>query len=76
MKNDPEYIKRLKRLSKKDREALLFGNWDIFEGQYFTEWNRDIHVISPFEIPKEWRRYFVMDYVKNIHREYLEARTS
>ena len=62
MKNDPEYIKRLKRLSKKDREALLFGNWDIFEGQYFTEWNRDIHVISPFEIPKEWRRYFVMDY--------------
>ncbi|MBE6911863.1 MAG: hypothetical protein E7473_05000 [Ruminococcaceae bacterium] len=62
MKNDPEYIKRLKRLSKKDREALLFGNWDIFEGQYFTEWNRDVHVISPFEIPKEWRRYFVMDY--------------
>ncbi|MBQ6846453.1 MAG: phage terminase large subunit [Oscillospiraceae bacterium] len=62
MKNDPEYIERLKRLSKKDREALLFGNWDIFEGQYFTEWNRDVHVISPFEIPKEWRRYFVMDY--------------
>ncbi|MBQ7120359.1 MAG: phage terminase large subunit [Oscillospiraceae bacterium] len=62
MKNDPEYIERLKRLSKKDREALLFGNWDIFEGQYFTEWNRKVHVISPFEIPKEWRRYFVMDY--------------
>ena len=62
MKNDPGYIKRLKRLSKKDREALLYGNWDIFEGQYFTEWNREVHVLNPFEIPKDWRRYFVMDY--------------
>jgi len=62
MKSDPGYIKRLEKLSRKDKEALLYGNWDIFEGQYFTEWNRDIHVINPFEIPKEWRRYFVMDY--------------
>ena len=62
MKNDPGYIKRLQRLSKKDKEALLYGNWDIFEGQYFTEWNRELHVLQPFEIPKDWRRYFVMDY--------------
>ena len=62
MKADPGYITRLEKLSKKDREALLFGNWDIFDGQYFTEWNREIHVVRPFEIPKEWRRYFVMDY--------------
>ncbi len=62
MKSDPGYIERLKKLSKKDREALLEGNWDIFEGQYFTEWNRDIHVIEPFVIPPSWRRYFVMDY--------------
>ncbi len=61
-KADPGYVKRLEKLSKKDREALLHGNWDIFDGQYFTEWNRDVHVISPFEIPKDWRRYFVMDY--------------
>ncbi len=62
MKKDPGYIKRLEKLSGKDKEALLYGNWDIFEGQYFTEWRREIHVIEPFEIPKEWRRYFVMDY--------------
>ncbi len=62
MKSDPSYIKRLEKLSKKDREALLHGNWDIFEGQYFTEWNREIHVINPFEIPDHWRRYFAMDY--------------
>ncbi len=62
MRADPGYVKRLEKLSSKDREALLYGNWDIFDGQYFTEWNRDVHVISPFEIPKDWRRYFVMDY--------------
>lgn len=62
MKADPQYAERLKKLSKKDREALLCGNWDIFDGQYFTEWNRDVHVMRPFEIPKSWRRYFVMDY--------------
>lgn len=62
MKNDPGYVERLKKLSEKDKQALLYGNWDIFDGQYFTEWKRDIHVISPFEIPQHWRRYFVMDY--------------
>jgi len=62
MKHDPGYVERLKKLSKKDREALLEGNWDIFDGQYFTEWNRDVHVMEPFVIPDSWRRYFVMDY--------------
>ena len=62
MESDPDYVKRLEKLSEKDKQALLYGNWDIFDGQYFTEWKRDIHVISPFEIPKHWRRYFVMDY--------------
>ncbi|MBE6965816.1 MAG: hypothetical protein E7441_07270 [Ruminococcaceae bacterium] len=62
MESDPGYVKRLEKLSEKDKQALLYGNWDIFDGQYFTEWNRKVHVMSPFEIPKHWRRYFVMDY--------------
>lgn len=62
MQSDPGYVQRLEKLDEKDKQALLYGNWDIFDGQYFTEWKRDIHVISPFEIPKHWRRYFVMDY--------------
>lgn len=62
MKADPDYINRLKNLPKREKRALLSGDWDIFEGQYFTEWNRDIHVVRPFEIPSTWRRYFTMDY--------------
>lgn len=30
------------------RKALLDGSWDVFEGQYFEEWNRQCHVIMPF----------------------------
>ena len=62
MRSDPDYIKRLKNLPKRERRALLDGDWDIFEGQYFTEWSRKCHVVAPFEIPDTWRRYFTMDY--------------
>mgnify|MGYP004641058725 FL=1 len=59
---DPDYIKRLDALPEKERKALKYGDWDIFDGQFFTEFKRDIHVIEPFEIPKDWYIYFVMDY--------------
>ena len=59
---DPDYIKRLDALPEKERKALKYGNWDIFDGQFFTEFNRNIHVIEPFVIPKDWYVYFVMDY--------------
>ena len=60
--NDPEYVKRLNSLPDKERRALRDGDWDAFEGQFFNEFNRDIHVIEPFEIPKDWYIYFTMDY--------------
>ncbi len=62
MAKDRNYLKRLENLSEKDRKALLYGQWDIFEGRYFNEWNRDIHVVQPFEIPPYWKRYAAMDY--------------
>lgn len=62
LKYDPDYIKRLDALPEKERKALKYGNWDIFDGQFFTEFDRNIHVIEPFVIPKDWYVYFVMDY--------------
>jgi phage terminase large subunit len=41
---------------------MLYGDWDAFEGQYFDEFSRDIHVIEPFEIPQHWHRYITIDY--------------
>ena len=35
----------------KKREAYLYGNWDLFAGQAFSEWRRHLHVVEPFNIP-------------------------
>jgi phage terminase large subunit len=62
MASDPSYRARLEALPERDRKALLYGDWNIFDGQYFPEFSRDIHVSKPFDIPKEWRRYRAFDY--------------
>ncbi len=60
--HDPEYKNRLLALPEREKRALLYGDWDIFEGQYFTEFNREKHVVEPFEIPPDWRKYRTVDY--------------
>jgi len=62
MANDPGYAKRLENLPEAEKKAFLYGDWDIFEGQYFPEYKRDVHVIEPFEIPDHWERFRSMDY--------------
>lgn len=59
---DPQYLTRLENLSETDKKALLYGDWDIFEGQYFPEFDRKIHVVEPFEIPEYWQRFCSLDY--------------
>ncbi len=60
--SDPGYKKRLLALPKRERQALLYGDWEIFEGQYFCEFDRKIHIIEPFEIPPSWRKFRTIDY--------------
>lgn len=62
VKNNPEYIQTLEQLPEKQKEALLYGSWESPEGQFFYDFEEDIHVIEPFEIPKEWRIYRARDY--------------
>lgn len=59
---DPDYIKRLDALPEKERKALKYGNWDIYDGMFFPEFDRKVHVIEPFVIPNEWNRYIAFDY--------------
>lgn len=61
-KSDPDYKKRLTSLPDRERRALLFGDWNIFDGQYFSEFSSAKHVCCPFEIPKGWRKYRTVDY--------------
>ena len=59
---DPGYLAWLDSLPDGQREAWRDGDWDAFLGQYFSEFRRSLHVIDPFTIPPEWRRYVTMDY--------------
>lgn len=60
--SNPEYVEALESLPEDLRRAHLEGDWTYFAGQYFTEWNQEIHVINPFPIPSDWRRYTTKDY--------------
>lgn len=71
LKNDPNYVFTLASLPEKERNALLYGDWDSFEGQVFGEFVDDplhyqdrlwTHVIDPFEIPAHWRIYRGFDW--------------
>ena len=62
MNNNPEYVENLENLPEMRKRAMLYGDWDAFEGQYFDEFDRDIHVIDSFVIPESWRRYITLDY--------------
>ena len=64
LENDPGYIGTLASLPEAEKQALLYGNWDSFSGQVFTEWRNDpnhyedqrwTHVIEPFPIPEHWK---------------------
>ncbi len=62
MENDPGYIDMLNNLSEGLRQAWRDGNWDMLAGQYFSEFDRRIHAVEPFVIPKHWKKYRAIDY--------------
>jgi hypothetical protein len=66
------YTRQLQSISDPNlRRAYLDGDWDIFAGQAFEEWRRETedgkpyHVISPFEIPVHWVKWFAYDWGYN-----------
>lgn len=74
MNADPEYVKQLDALPHKLRDAWRYGDWNIFEGQFFEEFLNDpehyedrqwSHVIKPFDIPSTWNIYRSYDFGYN-----------
>lgn len=57
-KIDASYLKSLEGLPDTLRRAFLEGDWDIFRGQYFTEWRRDLHVSEPM-MPAPYHKIFL-----------------
>lgn len=59
---DPMYVARLQAMSEKDVKALLEGDWNVFEGQVFGEWDASIHVADEPYLSDDWPRYRCMDW--------------
>ena len=57
-----EYVASLAGLPEDMRKAFLEGSWDVFEGQYFSEWSRDLHVCKPKAIMPYYRKFVAIDY--------------
>ncbi len=71
LQNDPQYIQRLASMPEAERNAYLYGDWDTFSGQVFSEWRNDrehyhdhinTHVIAPFLIPEDWAIWCGLDW--------------
>ena len=69
--NDPTYIANLAMMPEAEKQALLYGSWDSFDGQVFREWRDDpdhyddqrfTHVIAPFKVPSWWPIYRGFDF--------------
>lgn len=60
---DPTYGDRLRGLASDAMvRAWLEGDWTVIEGAYFDCWRYDLHVLDPFEVPREWARFRAMDW--------------
>lgn len=40
----------------------IYADEDSFEGQVYSEFRRDVHVVKPFVIPENWTRYAGIDH--------------
>ncbi len=73
LENSPDYLRALENLPEDRKRAMLYGDWDVFEGQYFPEFQRHTHVCEPFPIPAHWKRYRVFDYGFDMFAAYFVA---
>ena len=60
MERDKEYLGRLKALPQKLRDAWLYGKWDVFEGQFFSEFDPEIHTVN--RVPECYSHFLALDY--------------
>ncbi|MBQ8849763.1 MAG: terminase family protein [Clostridia bacterium] len=62
IERDPEYVKTLESLPPKMRDAWLYGKWDIFEGQFFPEFDPALHVYKSSDTPCNLKYFISVDY--------------
>ncbi len=63
MENNPEYLDTLMNLPEIRRKAMLYGDWDAFEGAFFPEFDPRRHIFDgEADIPDSAIRFRALDY--------------
>jgi hypothetical protein len=62
IENDPQYLAKLHMLPDHLKRAFLFGDWDVFVGQVFSEIREDKHYVENMLIPADWTRFATLDW--------------
>ena len=57
-----DYYAMLASLPEVQRKQFLDGNWEAFEDSSFPEFNKDLHVVKPFDIPRGWMKFRAADW--------------
>jgi len=59
---DRELYAEVERTDPERAKVTCFGEWGIESGQYFSMWRESLHVVKPFEIPRDWVKFRAMDW--------------
>lgn len=70
---DRKLIENLRETDPERYKVVGLGEYGIPGGAYFDEWRTDIHTCKPFPIPKDWRKFFVLDYGRDMFAGYWIA---
>lgn len=62
LKKNPDYLDQLRSLPISLKDAWLNGRWESFEGQFFSEFDYDVHTVEPYPLPERVKKYCSIDY--------------
>ena len=61
-KKAPDYVRQLESLPASLKDAWLYGKWEVFEGQFFPEFDTEKHVFTHFDDTIPLRYFLAFDY--------------
>lgn len=56
------YMAVLDRLTGVRKSRLRYGLWVQAEGQVYDGWDRSVHLVDSFPIPRSWLRFWAVDF--------------
>lgn len=56
------YMSVLRSLTGVRRARYYEGRWLASEGQVYDDWNEQLNLVDPFEVPADWRTVWTVDF--------------